>query len=485
MKKNSTPDQSINYESNEDLQFQIQGKVIKKNFSFLFVAETLIRILTFVMTVMAAQFYGPERFGVYTLALSVSALFETIFNLGINTVFMQRVSGTPGKISQELGLFLPLKLLINFISIIFFTLFIFVMQKNGETTYTLLLSGIYTNIFSIITFLWCCFDAKQKMEYTAINKLIKFGIIFSLGLIFILQKLPIYFLMYAFITGGIVSFIVTGIIIKKTLTTINLRNNFFEWKEIMKQGLPIAISGTFVFIYSYLDTIIISFTKGESAVGMYQTSYKIIGTIFILGTLINQAYFPSLIKTFQEAPEKLSKIYEKSLKSSLFWSIPSSLGGFILAERIILFVYGKDYIDGIMPFKILIFNCIIYFVSSSMTNLLYATKDQKKIMWIFFCGAAFNTISNLLIIPWYGINGAAATTLLAEIIVLIGISNEAKKRAEIRLLELSMKPLMSGAIMSIVLLNTHFESILITVALGGGVYMGSYFVLEKIQQQRT
>ena len=455
-------------------------QLVRRNFSFLLAAEVLIRIMMLVLTIFLARFYGTEKFGIYALALSVGNLFEIIFNLGLGTVFMQRVSGAAGQMRDQLKLFLPLRLLLSLASFALFVIFAVTLQKNTETFVTLILAGFYFSLFSIESFLWTCFDAKQKMHFTAGTKLLKFTVIFSLGLIFTFQQSPVYFLMLAYIAGVTVAIVTTIIFIVKYFTQIGWRADFLEWKKIISEGWPITLSGAFIFIYNSLDTIIISIMKGEQSVGLYQVSYKIIGTIFILATLINQAYLPTLMDAVAKNKPDLHVIFNKAVKSVLFWSIPITMGGMMLGERIITFIFGNEYLAGVAAFKILIWNCVIFFLSSAMTSLLYAAKKQKSAMKIFFFGAAANIIFNVFMIPIFGIVGAALTTVLAEIVVLAGIYLLARKITPVKLAANAWQPLVAALIMVGALSLVTFNSLILTIAIGGLIYFGAYFLLSRL-----
>jgi O-antigen/teichoic acid export membrane protein len=457
--------------------------IIRKNFSYLLAAEAIVRLMMLALTIYIARAYGTEKFGVYTLALSIGSLFEIVFNLGICAVFMQRVAKNIEDIQHQLSIFLPLKIVLATASFVCFAVFALTLGKSPETFICLILAGLYFSFYSVETFLYCCFDARQKMHFGAGIKILKFAVIAGLGAYFTLIISPVYYLMHAYIAGTVASILASVYFISRYFAKIKFKFDFRSWKQIISEGWPITFSSAFVFIYNSVDTIIISIIKGENAVGLYQVSYKIIGTCFILSTLINQAYFPALVKSFSQkftASHETAEIFSRSLRSIFFWSIPITLGGLVLADRLIPFVFGTEYITAIGAFKILIWNVVIYFLSSSMINLLYAGRQQRKAMVIFFSGAAANMVLNIFMIPMYGIEGAALTTLIAEIVVLVGIYFLAKKITPIRIFHNLFTALTAGLIMTASLFIIRLDSLILMIAAGGGVYLLSYFLLIKV-----
>lgn len=455
-------------------------KRIKQNFSYLFASELAVRTLTLIFTISLARLYGPEEFGIYGLALSIGGLFDIIFNMGLATIFMQRVSAKPQTIREQLRIFLPLRLLLSAGLFTSFAIFAILLQKETATLLGLFISGVYFSLSSLSIFLWACFDARQRMEFTAALKLLMYAIIVATGMLFIFQQSPMYIILSAYVIGSLIATIVTIFVVHRKFTPIALSWNPSEWKKIITAGWPITLSGTFVFVYTSLDTILISLNKGEYFVGQYQMGYKIIGTLFILATIINQAYFPSLIQNIQKSKQALQKIFHANVESMFFWSIPITIGGLMLADRIILFVFGAEYMPGAPAFKILMWNTIIFFASSALINVLYAFKKQRDVMTVFFVGAIANIGLNLIVIPVYGIEGAALTTIAAELMVLIGMYMKARKKVNIPLLSVMIKPIIAVIIMAIFLSMIFLESLLLTVGIGALIYFGTFFSLQKI-----
>lgn len=457
-------------------------KQIKRNFSYLFASELAVRTLTLIFTIYLARIYGPEKFGIYGLALSIGGLFDIIFNLGLSTIFIQRVAANPQTMREQLSIFLPLRLLLSLGIIMSLAAFSFLLQKETATLYSLLITALYFSISSTATFLWACFDARQKMGFTALAKSLMYTVTVTAGIGFVFQNAPIYIILSAYVLGALTTLIVTTIIIQTKFTPISFQWNPPEWRKIITAGWPIALSGTFVFVYTSLDTILISINKGEYFVGQYQMGYKIIGTLFILAIIINQAYFPSLVENVKKSKQKLQKIFHANFQSMFFWSIPITIGGLLLADRTILFIFGPEYMPGAPAFKILMWNTIIFFTSSALINILYANKKQRTVMNIFFIGAMGNILLNILVIPVYGIEGAALTTIVAELMVLTGIYIQAKKHVHIRFVPAIIKPVIATAVMATVISMIFIESLILTVGIGVLLYFGVYFALSRFNK---
>jgi O-antigen/teichoic acid export membrane protein len=191
------------------------------------------------------------------------------------------------------------------------------------------------------------------------------------------------------------------------------------------------------------------------------------------------------VQKFHEGRRALSELFDRSLEKALFWSVPMCVGGTLLADRIILFVFGGDYSASIRPFQILIWNCIVLFLSSAMVGLVYAAKRQKETVWIFFVGAVVNTGLNIFVIPKYGIAGAALTTLATECVVLMGIIGKAKKVADFHIVRNLVKPLLASLAMLGFLMLFYNDSLILTISLGTLIYFGTYYLITPAFRKWT
>jgi O-antigen/teichoic acid export membrane protein len=467
-------------------------QTIRKNAIYLLSAESLIRIGMLVFTVIIGRSYSTEKFGVYTLALSVGGLFDVLTSFGLGTLFMQQNAEEKdkNKLAENFAKFITLKCLLTVLLIILTVGFSLLMNKSPDTLTALIIGAVYIGVNSLTSFLWTIFDFKQKMQYTAAMKLVFYAVLLAFGLYFTLNQYPIYWAIGAYLIGSTVALLVTIITIRTgNFAKFRFKVDWTLWKKLLIEGWPITISGAFVFTYNYLDTIIISFTKSEEMVGLYQVSYKIIGSLFILAQLINQSYFPALIAQKKAKQEMLEQIFNSNIKTILFWSIPMTAGGTVLASNIIFTIFGPNYMAGVPAFKILIWNCILYFLGTSISTLIYALGKQKNIVKAFMWGAIANTALNIVIIPYFGIEGAAMTTVLAEFIVLTTMFLEVRKitTVKIQILKNAIIPTISSLIMvgGLLLLQKVDNSLFILVPFGAALYFLSTAILRKIETNNT
>ena len=96
-------------------------------------------------------------------------------------------------------------------------------------------------------------------------------------------------------------------------------------------------------------------------------------------------------------------------------SIPLIILSFLF-PKLLLGIFGKEFVSGTIAFLILSVGRLISSLSGPAGNILQMTNNQNIYAKILFIGALFNIVLNYILIPIYGVNGAAIASMLSLVI---------------------------------------------------------------------
>ena len=99
--------------------------------------------------------------------------------------------------------------------------------------------------------------------------------------------------------------------------------------------------------------------------------------------------------------------------------IPLAMSIMFYSLDIIQLVYGHAYDEAAQPLSILIWTVCLLFISGPGNILLNASHKEVTVTKIYFVAAIFNIGLNLVMIPYFSYNGAAITTVLSDLIIVI------------------------------------------------------------------
>ena len=108
----------------------------------------------------------------------------------------------------------------------------------------------------------------------------------------------------------------------------------------------------------------------------------------------------------------LKKVVHQSTKM-IFWSTLPLVILFFIFPDFLLGIFGTEFKVGVTAFIYLSIGKLISAFSGSVGNLLQMTGRQIIFMNLLFVGAIINVVLNYLLIPIYGVNGAALASMVS------------------------------------------------------------------------
>jgi len=198
--------------------------------------------------------------------------------------------------------------------------------------------------------------------------------------------------------------------------------NEHDWafiKGLFMESIPFALTLVFYNIYFYIGSVMLSKMRGDYEVGIYSAAYHIPLAIMIIPYIYTFAIFPVLSRVFTRSSDSFKMIYGRSAKYMMVLAPPIAVGFFVLAPQIITILYGHAYESSIIVLRVLSIVVIFRFLSNVNGSVLASMDRQKERVVYQGITAAVNIVLNLLIIPIYGFVGAAITTVISELLLML------------------------------------------------------------------
>jgi len=183
--------------------------------------------------------------------------------------------------------------------------------------------------------------------------------------------------------------------------------------KLLKRARPLLFVAGIAIIMGYLDVLMLSYFYSVAAAGIYDVAIKYSSLATITLIAINAYLMPKVSRHFYTNEEK--ELRQKVRQSSLLiliLTVPPLIFIFAAAGPLLGF-YGDDFVFGGTALRILVIAQIISSISGSVAVLLQMTGNEKVFQRIFLGAFAINVALNTLLIPGFGMNGAAIATLIS------------------------------------------------------------------------
>lgn len=443
-------------------------QLIFKNFLSLSFAQVFTRGLGFVITIYLARILRVDGFGKIGFAQAILSYFMLLVNLGLSTFGTREIAKKKDEIQRYVNNILTMRLLISIIA--YFLLLIFVCLINKPITIKKLILLYGLSIFTFVFTIDWVFQGIERMEFIAISQIVRQLV--YLVLIFWIVKSPQQILkipLLNFLAGVVMIFILISIF-QRRFRFPKLEFDFRLWGVILKESLPMGAAFIITGIYVNLDRILLGFIKSDADVGWYNAAYSLMEAPTMIAISIQMAFFPQLSSNYNSSCENLYRISKSYIKIMFAIGVPFSIGGFYIGDSLILLVFGNNFHNSVMPFRILIFATMVIFINMAYGGSLLAWDRQTYYLKCVLCGACTNIILNFLLIPKFGMSGAAIGTLAAQIIAGVGVYIGYQRVIRINFGRYIWKPALSSLFMVLVIMMT----MKITNNLPGAVFAGIF-----------
>ena len=472
-------------------------KLLVKTSFVVFIGILLSKIFTYVYRIIIARHFGPEIYGLFSLAIMTIGWLVAFSSLGLTHGLLRFIPLYRGKKQiNRIKHILKISTTILFFSSIIAGLILFfsadfISIKIFHNSDLIIFLKIFSFLIPFIIFSSILLATLRAFEeiswYSFIFNILQncVKVVFIILLIFLGFK--VHAIIFSYFLGFLSMFLVAYFVCKHKLPEIfgkyklNKKIKSKINKEFVSYSWPIMFStilGTMLF---WVDSFLIGYFMGATDVGFYNAAVPIVLLIGFAPELFMQLFFPLINRKFSHKNLRVIKELSQQVGKWIFiLNFPLFLMMILFPGAIINIFFGETYLVAENSLRILaIGNFILYLLYISY-NLISMIGKSKLLLINTSIALIINIILNLILIPKYGINGAAFSTTIVLILLSMALLFEAKhytsiipiRKRIIKIFLVSLIPL------SILIFLKQFVVInLISLLLFGLFFILSYLLL--------
>lgn len=395
-------------------------KSLKVNGILNVIQKTINIIIPLITYPYISRVLGAQNYGKFSFAYSIISYFLLTTMLGINLYAVRegpRIRDNKEKIQKfinELFTINCLSLLVSYAVLILLS--IFNSKLNKYFGLILILSIVMP--LQVLGRDWINTIYEDYLYLTIRYIIVQ---LISLILIFALVRRSddyyIYTWIYMFTLGG-------GYFLNIFYTKKYAKIELTKHPNFKKHILPILIlfgGQIAVNIYVQSDVTMLGFLRTESEVGVYSLTSKVYAIAKGVVNALTTVTIPRIVYYLgKNDKDNYNRVISLLRKYLFMLIIPAAVGMFTMSKSILLFIGGPEYIEGDYALKILGLALVVAVFSGFYCNaILIPNKAEMKYLIVTVISAIVNIGLNIVFIPLWGMTGAAITTIIAEILVLI------------------------------------------------------------------
>ena len=467
-------------------------KLIAKTSLIVFIGVFLSKILSYAYRIIIARYYGPEIYGVFSLALIILGWAIAFSSLGLTDGLLRYIPIYRGKnqinrIKYILKFVITTVLITSLVSS--FVLFILADEislnifKNSELSIFLKFFSVLLPIAVISNIYLSIIRAFEKIAiYSFLVNIFQNILKLLLLIILIFIGFKSESVIYSYFLGVFIIFIIAYFVSKYKIpeifgfSNINKKDKLLIKKEIFSYSWPIMFSGIFISLLYWIDSLVIGYYLGVNSVGIYNAAIPIVALFGFAQELFMQLMFPLINREYSKKNFKLIEEISKQVSKWIFiLDLPLFIIVLLFPGAIINILFGQDYLGASNALRILSIGIFISFLIPLLTNLMSMVGKSKILLLNLIIASTINLILNIFLVPKLGIEGAAIATSIVSVIMFLMLFIETKHYASIIPLRRKMLRILLFSCIPLILLL--FIRKIIVINLVNLIILGVFFFL--------
>lgn len=455
---------------------------VARGAGIIFFGTIIGNLLGIVNQVLMGRFLGPGDYGLFNLGISVMMIFCVLPHFGLGSALTQFIpynikNNRHDKVRAGIDFSLKFCLIVGvLVSITLFILSGDIATKVFHNTDL----EVVIKILCIALPFWAFHNtsagfiqAFKKPEYHAYIENIGMKVLqLSVFLILILLGYRLFGALIAYICAAIFASIAyIYILYSKLYPSLNIpvfnpeqrKEHVDVEKELVSLSWPLFLAGfTFLFM-GYTDRILLGIYMTSVDIGIYAAAFAIASLMLFTFTSFSFNFRPLMAEYFAiNDISGMKKLYSSITKWIFLLTFPAVIYLVFYSRDVIWLIYGGSFTKGYLALIILSMGIAMNGLVGLTGGILIAIKKTKLNLLTEIIGAVSNVGLNIILIPKFGIIGAAIGTSVS--ISLRSLSSLAfvYKELKIHPYTLDYIKIIIASILPLVLISFFFKTYLDT-----------------------
>ncbi len=455
-----------------------------------FLATVVVRASTSLLFILIGRNLGPTESGVFTLATTYFTIVFGLSALGLQELLVREVAPRRDESSRYVANYLVIRLVTTVLTYLLLVVALrTILPYNAETERVILILSLAAIPEAIFSILQALFEAHEILAVPSAAALLNGGVRIVGGLWLINQGANVEQIAWVVVLGSVVGMLamvpsLVHLLRRRIPQSLPFRLNFdFAKRQLLATPSFFVLQLFLIFDYQ-VDTFLISIMLGETELGWYAAAQTILLAIGLMPAAFRSALYPLMSRYNQSDPQKLAILHEKATRYMLAVSLPIATGIAILAEPIISLIFGPAFMPAVPVLQISIWSVVFLFLNVPSARLLLVRNHQRSASIVTGTSLLTNLVLNLWLIPIYGINGAAASRLVASALFFLSLQI-LTRRLEVRIsfLDMTVRSVVAVGTMGAVVWFLRDLPLPVPILAGAGVYAIMVVVLRVVPRE--
>ncbi len=387
---------------------------VARNTGVQFVGEAVSKVASVGFYVVMARLLGTAEFGEFSFALSLVVLTTVFAGFGLDAILTTETAREHRRLGELFWNAIAIKAAFGVVGIAIALLVALLGGYRIEVDLAVAVLGVAAVVELITKTVSATFQAHEDMRPVATSLAIQRIATAVIGITAMALGGQLLVVAAAYLAGALIALAYAA----RALLRARLHPPVWFSTEgargMIGRSLPIGIATILGAILFRVDATMLSLIKGNDAVGIYSSAYRLLESTLFISYAFVAAAVPTLSRLTRYSVPPVSEAFALATKAICAALLPIGVGFVFYAEPVIELLYGSEYAEAVSVMRLLGGAAALYGLTYLSSYVLVAQGRAKIIPWVTGVVMAENILLNLILIPRHAYDGAAAATSVSE-----------------------------------------------------------------------
>jgi O-antigen/teichoic acid export membrane protein len=391
------------------------------NTGWLMLDRLLRALLGVFVGAWVARYLGPERYGELAYAIAFLTIFQSIANLSLDGILVRDISQYPEQAPYYLGTALRLRLMVASVAWLGACLLVALIRPDDFRCLlmvALLGCGMVFQSTDVID-LW--FQSQMQSRLSVLSKAFGYCSASVIKVALILSQAPLWTFALALLLDAVLAAVAISAAYRRFPTKQEWSWDALLAVKMLKEALPFLLTAFAIAGYMRADQIILRQLAGEQALGLYSAVLP----FSQVWQMLPIAAYSSLLPRISSLRLQDEQLYQRRLQqifTIFMWGgVLSVAVTFFSAGWILHALLGSRFVGAASILKIHVVTNVFIFLGLARSMATVADRKAHIGLLKALSGMLASVAGNLLLIPRFGVVGAAWSAVLAQAVSSVAV----------------------------------------------------------------
>lgn len=371
-------------------------------------------LLLAVLLVVAGRLLGDQEYGKFSFALALAMIFETVMDFGLKEITTRKVARDRTAAQSLLAQMFGLKLALALGAAIGLVVTANLLSPEPDVRLACYLLGTASILRSYLLTIRYALQGIERFGLDGLAVVIDRSLLLVLGIGVLANGFGMVGLTVAFVGARVISLIAAWALVAGQIGAFRPAFDRARWLALQRQALPFGAFIIVLHLYSYADTIMLYVIRGDGETGLYNAAYRVYEGLANVGQVLQTVLIPRLSRHYVANRAAYGRLARRGLLAAGLLAPATAAAGLLLGERAVVLLFGPAYASAGQVLQLLSIGFVVVLPLCALYAVALSAGAGAWLLRTAVAGCVANVALNLVLIPRFGMHGAAAATVAGE-----------------------------------------------------------------------